>query len=204
MAAVDFPNTPSLNQVFTSGSRTWIWTGTTWDVVATTTAGLEGMTLISSTVTAAGATSATISGIPQTYKELKLQISFTGSVGGPSSTSLTFNGTTSSYSWGFPTYFGNSGSGSGTPTYNYGFNQAAIVFQGITSGSTFVSIPGYTSTTVNKNLQFFNYSAYMSSTITNGAAYWYQSTPAAITSMGFSFSNVTGSTIYTVNLWGIK
>jgi hypothetical protein len=36
MPAIDFPNSPSVNQTFTVGERTWKWTGTTWDVVVTT------------------------------------------------------------------------------------------------------------------------------------------------------------------------
>lgn len=31
MAAIDFPNNPTVGQVFTSGSRSWVWTGTVWD-----------------------------------------------------------------------------------------------------------------------------------------------------------------------------
>jgi hypothetical protein len=29
--AMDFPNSPVVGQTFSSGSRTWVWTGTTWD-----------------------------------------------------------------------------------------------------------------------------------------------------------------------------
>lgn len=36
MTAIDFPNSPSVNQTFTVGERTWKWTGTAWDVVVTT------------------------------------------------------------------------------------------------------------------------------------------------------------------------
>jgi hypothetical protein len=36
MTAVNFPDNPSVGQVFTVGERTWKWTGTTWDVVVTT------------------------------------------------------------------------------------------------------------------------------------------------------------------------
>lgn len=36
MPAIDFPNSPSVNQTFTVGERTWKWTGTAWDVVVTT------------------------------------------------------------------------------------------------------------------------------------------------------------------------
>lgn len=31
--AIDFPNSPSVNDVFTVGSTSWIWNGTTWNVV---------------------------------------------------------------------------------------------------------------------------------------------------------------------------
>jgi hypothetical protein len=31
MTAIDFPNSPTVNQEFTSGSRTWIWNGTVWN-----------------------------------------------------------------------------------------------------------------------------------------------------------------------------
>lgn len=33
--AIDFPNSPTTNQTFTVGTRTWIWDGTTWELVAT-------------------------------------------------------------------------------------------------------------------------------------------------------------------------
>ena len=36
MAAIDFPNSPAVNDTFTVGNRVWIWTGTSWDAVATT------------------------------------------------------------------------------------------------------------------------------------------------------------------------
>lgn len=33
MAAIDFPNSPSVNDQFTAAGKTWIWTGTSWDAV---------------------------------------------------------------------------------------------------------------------------------------------------------------------------
>lgn len=30
MAAIDFPNNPTLLQTFASGGRTWTWDGTAW------------------------------------------------------------------------------------------------------------------------------------------------------------------------------
>lgn len=43
MAAIDFPNSPSLNQQFTVGGTTWSWNGTAWAVVRTS-AGATGPT----------------------------------------------------------------------------------------------------------------------------------------------------------------
>ena len=33
MAAIDFPDSPSLNDEFTSGDKTWVWNGTVWNTV---------------------------------------------------------------------------------------------------------------------------------------------------------------------------
>jgi hypothetical protein len=30
MAAIDFPNSPTVDQEFTAGDRTWIWDGSVW------------------------------------------------------------------------------------------------------------------------------------------------------------------------------
>lgn len=43
MAALDFPNSPTLNQVFTSDGTSWKWNGTVWNVVRST-AGATGPT----------------------------------------------------------------------------------------------------------------------------------------------------------------
>lgn len=33
---LDFPNSPTLNQTYTVGDRTWKWNGTGWEAVSTT------------------------------------------------------------------------------------------------------------------------------------------------------------------------
>lgn len=33
---IDFPDSPTLNQVFTAGAKTWQWDGTKWAGIATT------------------------------------------------------------------------------------------------------------------------------------------------------------------------
>jgi hypothetical protein len=33
MAAMDFPNSPTVGQSYTVGNSSWVWTGTTWDAV---------------------------------------------------------------------------------------------------------------------------------------------------------------------------
>jgi hypothetical protein len=44
MAAIDFPNSPNVNDVFTSGLQTWIWTGTAWNLVISPVEGPTGPT----------------------------------------------------------------------------------------------------------------------------------------------------------------
>ena len=44
MAAIDFPNSPQVNDTFTSGSQTWIWTGTSWNLVISSVIGPTGPT----------------------------------------------------------------------------------------------------------------------------------------------------------------
>ena len=44
MAAIDFPNSPTVSQLFTSGLQTWIWTGTSWNLVVSTVVGATGPT----------------------------------------------------------------------------------------------------------------------------------------------------------------
>jgi hypothetical protein len=36
MAAIDFPNSPTLNEEFTANGRTWIWDGSVWNAKETT------------------------------------------------------------------------------------------------------------------------------------------------------------------------
>lgn len=164
-----------------------------------------GMTLISTTVTAAGGTSATIASIPQTYKELRVQINFTGSVGGPSATTLTFNGSTTGYSYGSVYAYAGTGSGTITPSWGYSNNGTAMVLPGLTSGSTQVTITDYASTTVHKNISYFAYTQYIQNAGTIGTGLWTNGgTVAAITSMAFSFAGTTGTTVYTIKLWGVN
>jgi hypothetical protein len=44
MAAIDFPNAPSLNEVFTSGLQTWKWDGVSWNLIVSSVAGPTGPT----------------------------------------------------------------------------------------------------------------------------------------------------------------
>ena len=42
MTAIDFPNSPALNEEFTSGNTTWKWDGVSWNVVRTPLVGPTG------------------------------------------------------------------------------------------------------------------------------------------------------------------
>jgi hypothetical protein len=41
---INFPDSPSVNDLFTVGDRTWEWTGTAWDTVEQIIAGPTGPT----------------------------------------------------------------------------------------------------------------------------------------------------------------
>ena len=42
MAAIDFPNSPTVGQLFTVGDITWEWTGSVWDGLGTIAVGPAG------------------------------------------------------------------------------------------------------------------------------------------------------------------
>lgn len=44
MAAIDFPDTPSVNDQFTDGVSTWVWTGVAWDLIVSPVVGPTGPT----------------------------------------------------------------------------------------------------------------------------------------------------------------
>jgi len=44
MAAIDFPNTPSVSDTFTDGTSTWMWTGVAWNLVVSPVVGPTGPT----------------------------------------------------------------------------------------------------------------------------------------------------------------
>jgi len=62
---LDFPTSPTLNEIYTFGGRSWIWNGTAWDVYSTGTAGATGATGPQGNTGATGPTGATGSQGPQ-------------------------------------------------------------------------------------------------------------------------------------------
>jgi hypothetical protein len=55
MAAIDFPNSPALNQEFTSGNTTWKWDGVSWNTIRTPVVGPTGPTGPTGSIGATGA-----------------------------------------------------------------------------------------------------------------------------------------------------
>lgn len=58
--AIDFPNSPSVNDTFTVGNIKWIWTGTVWKLYQSGTIGLQG---IQGTIGLQGIQGGTLSGV---------------------------------------------------------------------------------------------------------------------------------------------
>ena len=50
-----FPTSPAVGQVFSSGGRSWVWTGSTWDSPSSATAALSGLSQIVPTSVVKGA-----------------------------------------------------------------------------------------------------------------------------------------------------
>lgn len=59
MPAIDFPNSPSVNDTFTVGNRVWKWNGTVWEVVRSTVPYATGATGPTGNTGANGNTGAT-------------------------------------------------------------------------------------------------------------------------------------------------
>lgn len=88
MAALDFPNSPAVNDTYTSGNQTWKWNGITWDLitgtVVNTVAGTANQVLVNGG-TAAAAGAVTLS-LPFSYQESTTALTLTNVTLGTSGT----------------------------------------------------------------------------------------------------------------------
>ena len=165
-------------------------------------AGGGGLTLIASTTTAAGATSASLTSIPQTYKALKLMYWFTGSMAYPSSAAIKFNAVSSGYHYGYISQATSGGASGGSASGGYGAYVSALTVPSTTSlGVVTINIENYSSTVVNKTMSVFSLLQYASSGVSYGAAGW--SNTAAITSIDFTMNPGAGVTT-TIQLYGVS
>lgn len=168
-------------------------------------------TLISSNVLSSSAASVTFSAIPSTYTDLVLRVSArndkTGNI--QSEMYVTFNGTTSGYS--YTSIRGNGAtpvSNNGTAQASIGGNLFPVVDTADATANTFNSVEVYVPNyTVAQNKPIASFTALENNAITAwmyaGASLW--SNTAAITSMTISNSSTwvfnAGSSFY---LYGIK
>ena len=56
---LNFPDTPSLNQIYTSGSNSWQWDGTVWNALSSAQVGINGSAGATGAIGSTGATGAT-------------------------------------------------------------------------------------------------------------------------------------------------
>jgi hypothetical protein len=99
--AIVFPSSPTVGQVFTSGGRSWVWTGSTWDSPSSVTAALSGLTLVKSQAIGTAVTSVEVTeAFSANYNHYEIIVS-----GGVTSTASTgmkiqFGATTANYRYG--------------------------------------------------------------------------------------------------------
>jgi hypothetical protein len=96
-----FPTSPTVGQVFTSGGRSWVWSGATWDSPAATNTLLApyGLELVKTQVIGTGVSSVTVSeAFNATYDTYKVVINGGASSAADPYISMTLGSTTSGYS----------------------------------------------------------------------------------------------------------
>ena len=62
---LNFPDSPSLNEIYTSGSNSWQWDGTVWNALSSSVVGINGSNGSTGATGAAGVTGATGATGPQ-------------------------------------------------------------------------------------------------------------------------------------------
>jgi hypothetical protein len=78
--AINFPNNPTLNQTFTSGSNSWIWNGASWEVKPVTSPSFTNVTISSIDSADSSAISIDTKAVFQTDVDIKNDLSVTGTV----------------------------------------------------------------------------------------------------------------------------
>ena len=76
--AINFPNNPTLNQTFTSGSNSWIWNGTSWEVKPVTSPSFTNVTTSSIDSADSSAVSVETKTIFQSDVDIKNDLSIVG------------------------------------------------------------------------------------------------------------------------------
>jgi len=94
-----FPTSPAVGQVFTSGGRSWVWTGSTWDSPSSATAALSGLTLIKSQAIGTAVASVTVTdAFSATYDTYQIIVAG-GAATANTGMKIHFGSITSGYRW---------------------------------------------------------------------------------------------------------
>ena len=96
--AIDFPNSPSTNDTYTVGNKTWIYDGTTWNTYNTTSFIQPGLVLVKTqTIGSAVASVAVTNAFSADYDNYKVVVTGGVSSGAFASLNLTFGATVTGY-----------------------------------------------------------------------------------------------------------
>lgn len=78
--AINFPNNPTLNQTLTSGSNSWVWNGSSWEVKPVTSPSFTNISVGSINSSDSSEISVNTKTVFQTDVDIKNDVSITGTV----------------------------------------------------------------------------------------------------------------------------
>ena len=138
--AINFPNTPTINDIFTSGTQSWVWTGTVWDLLTGTQ--VNTVTGTTNQVTASPTSGAVVLTTPQDIATTSSPTFAVMTLNAASGSKLSLSGATSNW-------VDFSAAGVAAPTYTTARSAGTkiVLYPGFVAGSSAdyaIGIEGFT------------------------------------------------------------